>query len=349
MSKIRKVLFLAHPEMDYLAYMMYDGLYKVLGKDNLDIYPFVRHYQCGIDDWYVLDDGKKGFTGPPGHVSKHATPEKSFEELANNIDSYDIIYLSSGRTYVRKAIDQFIEKCGRNNLPPLVFSEGEDHQSLHTIKEIKNRYNPVVCFKRELLQSELDNNPNLHPLYPLPFSAVTDNAPPNNPNKDIDVFVLFGNTYNIRERIVRTILSSELSKKYKLHVAIDHFSDGSDRSSMPTLMPYTIYLDLMSRSKINIMARGHGYDTVRRFEVPLFSGLVMSDRIPIITPDPFIDNIHIVYFDDNLNGFIGQIEYYLNNPGERERIGKVGREHCKKYHTTDARARYFLNKIEQHI
>ena len=216
MSKIRKVLFLAHPEMDHLAYIMYNGLYKILGKDNLDIYPFVRHYQGGTDDWYVQDNGKPGFTKPPGYIGKHETPEKSFEELANNICSYDILYLSSGRTYAKKALDQFIKRCGRNNLPPLVLSEGEDYQSLDTIHTIKNRYNPIASFKRELLQSEYIGS-NLGHLYPLPFATITDNAPPDNPDKDIDVFVIFGNTHIIRENIVKLIHSSELSKKYKIY------------------------------------------------------------------------------------------------------------------------------------
>lgn len=360
MGKIKRVLMLLHPEMDHLSYMMYDGLYKVLGKENLDVYHYVNHYQGQgqVDDWYTLDDGKRGFTVSPGYISKHETSRKSIEDIVKNIKSYDIVYLSSGRTYAVGALNTIIGAVKRKNLPPLVFSEGEDYTELSTIEHIKRKYDPVACFKRELIQHQLDKRPDLQPLYPLPFSAITDNVPPDNPNKDIDVFTLFGNTHILRENIVKTIGSSDLPKKYKIHVGIDRFWNEPEkvpwqdqtRFTIPPMMPYSVYLDLMSRAKINIIARGWGNDSLRRFEAPLFSGIVLSDMLPIITPNPFIDNQHILYYNPkNLPELVTRIEYLLMADNERRRIGMGGREHCMRYHTTEARARYFLDKIEQHI
>lgn len=356
MTGIKKVLMLAHPEMDHLAYMMYDGLYKVLGKENLFVYPFVRHYQGGIDDWYILDDGKKGFTVYPGYVGRHETPEKTFDELADMMDEFDIVYLSSARTYAVKALRQLKERFG-NSMPPLVFSEGEDYQSLCTVEMIKRAFNPVVNFKRELLQGDLETRKDLHPLYPLPFSAITDNLVPDNPEKDIDVFALFGNTYAIREDIVRLINDSKLPEKFKVHVGIDHFRNEPEKAvwqdpnrfNIPPLVQYRQFHEFMSRAKINIIARGWGYDTLRRFEAPCYSGLVMSDNIPILTPDPFIDGEHIIYFKDSLAGLLTTIEYFLTHDEDRQRIGKAGKERCMKYHTTEARAKYFLEKIDENI
>ncbi len=362
LGKIRKILILAHPEMDHLAYMMYDGLYKVLGNTGVYIYPYVKHYQGQgqVDDWYILDDGKKGYTVAPGYISKHDTPQKSLEGLVREVDikSYDIIYISSGRTYAIKALDQIVSAFGIENLPPLVFSEGEDYQDISTIERIKQKYNPVACFKRELLPQDLEKRKDLYPLYPLPFAAITDNIPPDNPNKDIDVFVLFGNTNQLRENIVKTIGSSHLPQKYKIHVGIDRFSNEPEkvpwqdqtRFTIPPMMPYRIYMELMSRAKINIIARGWGYDSLRRFEAPLFSGIVLSDILPIITPNPFIDNQHIIYYNhENIGELVGRIEYLLAADNERKRIGEAGRNHCLQYHTTEARARYFLDKVELHL
>lgn len=350
MGKIpKRVLMLCHPEMDHLAYMMYDGLYKVLGKDNLSIYPYVKHYNGGVDDWYTLDDGKKGFTVSPGYISRHETSERSFDDLVNNIHSFDIIYISSARTYAIRSLDEFIARCGRNNLPPIVFSEGEDYQQLDTIRMIKRRYNPVACFKREYIQTDIDRfGGDLHPIYPLPFSAVTDNLVPDNPNKDIDVFALFGNTYPIRENIVRLINSSHLKGKYNIYVGIDHCNNGPIPNNSGAKL-YKDYLDLMSRSKINIIARGWGNDSLRRFEAPCFSGLVLSDNIPITTPAPFIDNQHIIYYNNDLSDLIPKIEYYLNSQGERERIGRAGREHCMINHINVARVGHFFSRIEGHL
>lgn len=345
MTKIKRILMLADPQADHLAYMMYNGLYKVLGKDNFAIYPFIRYYQGETDDWYTLDDGKMGRTVPPDFVTRHEIPERSFDDLINNINYFDIIYLSSARRYAIKSLDQFIARCRRDSLPPIVFSEGEDYQTLDTIRNIKQRYDPVVCFKREYIQSEIDRNTDLNPIYPLPFSAITDKMPPDNFIKDIDVFAAFGRTHPIRENIVRKIMSSHLPEKYKINFGIDLW----DPQKTSGLFSYNDYLNIMSRSKINIIARGWGYDTLRRFEAPCFSGLVMSDNLPITTPDPFIDNIHIIYYGNELGDLISRIEYLLNADNERRRVGMGGRDHCMKYHTTEARARYFINKVEQHI
>ncbi len=348
MSKINKVLMLAHPELDHLQYMIYDGLYKVLGKDNLVVYPYVNHFSGSVDQGYILDDGKRGYTEAPGYVSKHETPLRSFEDLAQNIHSFDIIYLCSGRTYAVQALDQFIAICGRGNLPPIIFSEGEDYQSFITIRHIKNKYHPAVCFKREYIQDEINRNGgDLHPIYPLPFCAVTDNMPPDNENKDIDVFGIFGSTFPIREHIVRLLNTSPDLSGYNVYVGINNFSNPIPNNK--SMLPYQDYLKLMARAKINVVARGWGNDSVRRFEAMCYSGLVMSDNLPTMTPEPFVDKQHIVYYNNDLSGLIEQIKHYLNNNEDRKRIGKAGREHCMVHHTTQARVQQFLSRIEGHI
>lgn len=339
---MKKVLMLADPELDNLAYMMFDGLSKVLGAENVMVYPYIRYFQGGIDCWHITNF-LRGYTQPPGYAVKHGTPEKSFEELAGMIEEFDFVYLSSARTCAVNALHMFKMHCG-DKLPPLVFSDGEDHQNLQVIEAVKRYFNPAVCFKRELLPRDLEARK--FPLYPLPFSAVTDNLVPDSPDKDIDVFALFGSTHPIREELAR-LISSKLAEKYKVHVGVTR--QNPNRVSIPVLAQYKQYHELMSRAKINIVARGEGYDTVRRFEAPCYSGLVMSDNIPIITPYPFKDGEHIVYFHNSLSGLTGLIENFLACDENRQRIGKAGREHCMKYHTTEARARYFLEKIEENI
>lgn len=357
---IKKVLMLLHYEMDHTSYMLFDGLYKVLGKDNLDIFPYINHFmgQGRVDEGYILDDKKRGWTVAPSHISTHETPEKSFEEIADNIKSgyYDIIAFSN-RTYAVLALDRLIAHLGRDKLPPLVLFEGEDYSDLNTIRRLKQKYYPVASFKREYIPSEVSRTGgDLHPLFPFPFSAITDFLAEDKQieNKDIDVFALFGNTQQIRENIVKLIGSSDLPKKYKIHVGIDRFSNEPEkvtwsdqtRFTIPPLMSYKDYQEHMGRAKINIVARGWGNDSIRRFEASSYGGLVLADRLPIITPDDFIDGQHIIYYNSDLSDLIPKIEYYLNNPVERERIGKAGRDHCMKYHTTESRARYFLGKVE---
>ena len=117
---------LADPELDNLAYMMFDGLSKVLGAENVLVYPYIRYFQGDTDCWHITNF-LRGYTQPPGYAVKHGTPEKSFEELAGMMEEFDIVYLSSARTHAVHALRMFKMHC--NRLPPLVFSDGEDHQN----------------------------------------------------------------------------------------------------------------------------------------------------------------------------------------------------------------------------
>lgn len=355
MARIKRVLMLADPESDNLAYMMFDGLYKVLGKDNVFVCPFIKYFQGGIDEWW--QNGNRRFTSPLAYCCKHESRESTLDELVNNINSFDIIYLSSTRSYAENALKQFIERCGRDRLPPLICSEGEDSSGSDHIERIKKLYNPVVCFKREFLQSNIDRFRHLKPIYPLPFSApVNSSLFPDNPNKDIDICVQFGDTHPVRESIIKKLLENEMHNRCNAHITINGFLFEPKRINIDSRIRNTIrysqyndYMKFMSRSKINIIARGNGFDTVRRFEAPCFSGLVLSDNIPIVTPYPFIGGEHVIYYSNELTDLVQQIEYYLSHDEERIKIGKAGREHCMRYHTTEARARYFLNKVEEHI
>ena len=76
MPPIKKVLMISDPGMDHLAYMMFDGLYKVLGKGNLVLYPDVKHYHGGVDE-YVLDNGQNWRSVPLSHMIRHDMEEYS--------------------------------------------------------------------------------------------------------------------------------------------------------------------------------------------------------------------------------------------------------------------------------
>ncbi len=106
---------------------------------------------------------------------------------------------------------------------------------------------------------------------------------------------------------------------------------------------YTNYLKMMASAKINVVARGHGWDSVRRFEAPTFSGLVLADRLPLITPNDYEDRKNIVYYENDLSDMVDKILYYLEHNEERKKIGEAGRKHTFKYHTSIRRAEYLLS------
>jgi len=340
-----RLLYLVDYQLDYGAEMLLNGLYKILGKDNLIIYPFLRRYSEGVDKDYILPDGKKGFTSLSAQFSPLDLVEKSIDEILHGIRSgdFDFIVMASPREYVIKSMDVIRERFVKIPLP-VVFCDFEDYSSLRW--DIIQRYDPVCYFKRELVDTE--ENRKLcrqYSIYPLPFSAITDNLAVDIPyeEKDIDVFFSAGNTHPLREDVIRIL--------HELKEEGVNFVGGIDpppalEGYIKYRLDYKEYQEMLSRSKINITVRGFGYDTVRRWEVMCYSGLVISDSIPLITPYPFEDRKHIVYWHD-IKELKDLIHYYLSNHEEASTIGKRGKEHCLEHHTTTGRAKYFLEKVEE--
>lgn len=345
-ENMTRMLLLMDYQLDYGAEFLLHGLYKVLGKENITIFPFLRRYtEERVDKDYILPDGSKGFTALPEQLTPLDLEEKDFDEIIAEIrrKGFDYIVMASPREYVIKSMEMLKKEFG--NIPlPVVFCDFEDYSMLRW--DIVRKYNPICYFKRELLDT--DENRALmktYPLFPLPFAAMTDKLAPDilYDKKDIDVFFSAGLTHPFREKVVRLL--------YELKDEGINFVGGVD--PQPPDAPfykfrlgYREYQEFIGRSKINITARGFGYDTVRRWEAPCYLGLVLADKIPLITPYSFTDGANIVYYENDLTNFKVLVKYYLEHEEEAKRIGMAGREYVMKYHTTEARARYFLKILE---
>jgi len=344
MGENPRILYLVDYQLDYGAEMLLNGLYKVLGRDNLVIYPFLRRYRDGVDEGYELPDGRRGYTALPAQFIKLDLEEYEFDEVKAEIlrGEFDYIVMASPRSYVLRSMEAIVKEFGGCPLP-VVFNDFEDYPMIRW--DIVNRYRPFCCFKRELLDTE--ENQKIcegFPLFPLPFSAPTDRLAEDvkYDDKDIDVFFAAGNTHPLRVEVVKAL--RELEKEHGVN-----FVGGLDpptplEGEIRYRVSYDEYQQLMARAKINITVRGFGYDTVRRWEVHCYSGLVISDKIPLMTPYPFEDRRHIVYWDD-IEEFKELVLYYLDNPEEAAVIGLAGKQHCLKHHTTEGRARYFLEVV----
>lgn len=341
-----KILLLMDYQLDYGAEFLLHGLYKVLGKEGITIFPFLKRYtEERVDKDYILPDGSKGFTALPEQLTPLDLEEKDFDEIVVEIrrKGFEYIVMASPREYVIKSMEMLKKEFG--NIPlPVVFCDFEDYSMLRW--DIVQKYNPVCYFKRELLDTE-ENRALMktYPLFPLPFATMTDKLATDvsYDKKDIDIFFSAGLTHPFRSKVVKIC--------YELKDEGFNFIGGvdpvpPDETKFHSFrIGYGEYHNFMSRAKINITCRGFGYDTVRRWEAPCYSGLVLSDNLPLITPYPFTDGKNIIYYENDLTNFKALVKYYLAHEEEAMRIGKAGKEHCLKYHTTEARARYFLEKL----
>lgn len=319
-----KTLWLCHPEQDYGEFFLWDGISRIIGEENVITYPWKKSYFGLVDDQYILDDGKIGKTGPCPYMKKRYVEPWSEDKIQASINEFSLWVLASPRTYAVNGLRKFLPL--KKPEIPLVFCEHED--SLHIRHDIINEFKPNYVFKRELME-------NLDRIYPLPFSSVCWDFQDDIKEKTVDVFCAFGLTHRIRKNIRDLLQTDERLKKYNVVARCNDCGDA--------MFGYKNYLETMASAKINIVARGHGVDTVRRWEAPTFSGLVLADKLSLIVPNDYEENKSIVYYKNDLSDLIDKIIYYLEHDEERKKIGEEGRRHTFEYHTSIRRAEYFLS------
>lgn len=337
-----KILLLLNQEQDYLQYQIFNGLCEVLGEDNVVMYPPVLSYMGFLDKSYILADGKRGATGPGAYVVPRNMRLWTFEEIIEGIKEFDFILLASPRIYNIRAL-RFMKKHFASILPPVVFMDGED--SIVVRKDLMSEFEVVASFKRELTKNLEKEN-----IFPLPFSSTVSYLPYYDEllkmEKSSDIFGLFGNTNVRRSEAVRFLLKKNYPNSC---IGIDTGAlpwQNEERFKIPPLKGYRKYLEFIASSKINLVIRGHGMDTVRRFEVMSFETLVLSDKLPLLTPYLPKDGVHVVYFDD-LPDLEKKIDFYSENEEARLKIAKQGKEYADKYHTNVARVQYLLDITEK--
>lgn len=342
---IKKILYLTHPELDYGEAFLFYGLCKLLGDENVVTYPFKKTYYGEIADDYILDDGKTGYTEPVPWMIPKPRNFWTFKDIKKNMDDFDIIVLSSPRTYATRAADEIMKEFGR--FPkPLIFTEHEDGDNLRY--DIFVKYRPAINFKREIFMGgTLQHVPHL---YPLPFSCPYDAFPKlDDTQKEIDLFLLCGNTHVFRVQVVKKILDMNLAKKgYNIHVGIDT-GLNSQAYAMQPLLYWEQYVNLIAKSKIGVAVRGWGRDTIRRWEIPAYNTMMVECDCGLVTPNPFVDRETSVKFKEDLSDIEEKIIYYLEHDDERKRIARNGHEHLLKYHTNEKRAKYFLEIVEKEL
>ena len=342
-----KILYLAHPEQDFLCYMTFNGLCEALGEDNIVLYPFKLSYMgsgLGYADFaYMLhNERKRGFTSSSSYIKPRRLRIYPFEEIVEEMNKIDLIILSSPRHYPVHAL-RFIKRFYGEIPKPLIFIDGEDSENLRD--DLILEFNPQLIFKRELIHS-------INGVYPLPFSAIVPHL--NNyeellkTEKTLDIFALFGNTHQIRSQIIKFLLEQQLNNSY---IGIDTGAlswQDDKRFEIHPLMGYEPYLQKMASAKINIVLRGHGRDTVRYWEAASFETLMLIKDPGIIIPHPYIDKVHCVYFENEMD-LKEKIDYYLSHEDERLIIAKNCREHTLKFHTNLARAEQLLSVVKERI
>lgn len=104
------------------------------------------------------------------------------------------------------------------------------------------------------------------------------------------------------------------------------------------------YYRQLNNSRASISIPGAGFDTLRFWEILGQGSLLISKRIAIEMPYPLMEMEHYVAFD-TLEELEDILDWLYKKPEEADNIRRRGYEYAREQHTSQARARYFLETI----
>ncbi len=310
-----RILVITHDNSDYGMDSLFDGLCTVLGAENVVEFPWKptlhgQRPETALNYPCVFD-----YPGEP------RTPEQLVEELRDG--RFDLILFADvvQRAY-RDTVRRFLEAGG--GVPVVVYDPWDDpHSLLASALEYLGRASVAAYFKREMLAGfEYGENG-----FPLPFGY---------PDRLVPESVSWERTHDLFWAGKRIFGTRALY--------LDWLSGKLGRN-MDQTFSQAEYRATLEGARMGLSIFGYGYDTVRYWELPAHGVMLLAERPPIRIPHDFVDGESAVFFDD-LPELEEKLDYYLAHPDEVMAIARAGREHFLKYHTTSARAKQFLGRLE---
>ncbi len=176
-------------------------------------------------------------------------------------------------------------------------------------------------FTKDMLPG--DEEPGLYPLtHAVPPRAML----PEEVERDIKVSFVARSTFPLRAEVAKSL------EKAGFLVLMD-----AD-------IPREQFCWILNRSKVAISVRGFAWDTLRYWEIPYHGALLLSQRLPIVIPDNFVDWESAVFFDSP-GDMMEKVHLLLEDEDRLARIAANGGLLARTKHTAAARARYLLDKM----
>ena len=240
----------------------------------------------------------------------------------NEVADFDVLFLQRGDRfpiYLLKACNRpkffwASELVSRNRDQDILLKSNLfNHIFVHS-DECKSRIIQNQWAMRDKLTVMLNGfNPKLH--YKM------------DETKDIDILFV-GSILPRRKKILR-----ELQTEFNIRICK---AFGKEMSN------------LFNRSKIVLNIHAEEFlDTETRIYESLGCGaFVISEKLS--SENPFIPNMHYIEVN-NIDEMKNQINYYLDNPIERENIAQNGYKEAKSKHSYQKRAEQLVNKFNQYV
>lgn len=361
-----KALLLTHPEQDRGEEMLFCGLCEVLGDENVVDAPTKLALRGGIDRYrcyyHGLDSNAPwGFVGGLGNPTASGsfpyTPtrpviDRSRDEVFDLIRSDAFDFVIVGPRFESLRHFRMIEHELRT--PRIVFHDAEDYADIAP-PHVGNLSRVKLYLKREFLSSWAARSWPFQ-VKPFPFSCAINAPAPV--TKSTDVSLVAGHTHPDRHFAFEAALSLE-------NVLVDCPTMGVFGTSVPEsiranpaahvdakwsdadcrLYNWQEYVDSIARARIGIAPRGHGFDSVRRWETPAFDTLLFAQRLDMIDPYPLVDGEHCVVYSSR-DELVQKLRWWLANPDELRRVALAGQTFVREHHSCAARARQLIQHVK---
>ncbi|MCP4748718.1 MAG: glycosyltransferase [Desulfobacteraceae bacterium] len=311
-----RILIITHDHSDYGMDTLYHGLCHLLGPENVVEFPWkpTLHGQNR-----QAAENYPCFFDFPGKV-------QSVASLVNELQlgKFDVIIYAD---VVQMAYTSEVRRLAgaASGLPIVCYDTWDDcYTPLHIVLKYFERDQFDLIFKREMLAG-VDYGPIT---FPLPFGYPQGQHRPDfSQSRESNIFWAGKCEYGLRPVYIPA-LENQLG------------------CSLDRLYNQTEYLEKLRKSGIGISFFGCGFDTVRYWELPANGVMLLAERPPIRIPFDFVDHESAVFFDD-LAQLQETIRTYQANPKRISQIARAGYEHYRRYHTSVARARQMLGRMEQ--
>jgi len=315
-----RILFLCHPESDFGADVLFDGLRRVLGSENVVGYPWKPTLHGESPE--LAFGYPCTFGWPDGPVSV-SNIEKELAEGHFDV----ILHCDAHGTLPVDDTRRLLDAAG--NTPVFLLDTWDECANLQEILPERDGIRNVAgYFKREMVAG-LDYGPNA---WPLPFAYPDDRF------IDWDCGVEREGVFWAGKLIggARRLLLSWLTPQVPIAGAWGTPYSQAD------------YATLLRQQMIGLCFFGNGFDTVRYWELPAHGVLLMAERSPLVIPNNFEDGVHAVFFDHAAD-LLDKTRYYLAHPEEAATLALAGHTHAREFHSGTARARQCMGMIQARL
>ena len=312
-----RLLFVCHPESDFGADVLFDGLRHVLGAENVVGFPWkpTLHGQ-DLDQAFGYPCT---FHWPDGPVPLAQLTQELQE---GRFDA--MLYCDAHGTLPHDETRQLLDVAA--DLPIFLLDTWDECGDLREAIQERDGIEKVAgYFKREMIAG-LDYGPNA---WPLPF-AFPDNRFADEPQSTTrDGLFWAGKLIGGARRLQLSWLQPQVPMT----------------CAWGTQYSQEAYAALLRQQSVGLCFFGNGFDTVRYWELPAHGVMLLAERSPLVIPNNFEDGRQAVYFV-NAAELLEKSRYYLAHPEEAAAIARAGHAHALGFHTGTARARQCLGLIQ---